>query len=206
MSQTEKKIIYTSLIIIIIFSSILIYKIEKTSYYDEDVYNQVYKEYEQIVSINTNDNFSNSTKRNNTIYISKNSTGNTYTTIGVIEISKINISYPIINECTEENLNIAPAKLVGPAPNTTGNLVIVAHNNWNKEFFSNLYKLENDDIVELTDTSGNKLSYKVYDKYEIKQDNFDCLNQDTDGKTELTLITCVKYHKSKRLVVKCIAI
>lgn len=51
----------------------------------------------------------------------------------------------------------------------------------------------------------NTLTYKVYDIFEIKQNDFSCLNQNTNGNIELTLITCIKYQKSKRLIVKCIA-
>lgn len=206
----NKKLIFFLLLMIIIFSSILIYKIEQTPKYDPELYAQIYKEYEHIISISSssqkNENITiNSTEKKEPIVIFKNSSGNTYGVIGTIEIPKINVSYPIINSCTEENLNIAPTKLLGPIINTPGNLVIVGHNNWNKEFFSNLHKLENGDTLELTDTKGNKLTYKVYDKYQIKQDDFSCLEQNTDGKTELTLITCIKYQKSKRLVVKCVA-
>jgi hypothetical protein len=68
------------------------------------------------------------------------------------------------------------------------------------------FKLEKDDIVELTDMYGKKLTYKVYDIYEVKQTDFSCLNQETNGNIELTLITCIKYQKNKRLIVKCIAI
>lgn len=201
----DKKIICFLLLIIIICSSILIYKINKTYAYDEKIYNEVYQEYEEIIDTNVNQS-TNANLKKQPIYISKNSTGSTYRTAAVIDIPRINISYPVINDYSEANLNIAPTKFVGPEPNQIGNFVIVAHNNWNKEFFSNLYKLEEDDIVELTDVSGNKFSYKVYDKYQIKQDDFSCLNQDTNGKVELTLITCVKNKKNKRLVVKCIAI
>lgn len=200
-----KKVVYSLLFIIIICSSILIYKINKTYAYDEKMYNEVYKEYEEIKNTTINPSTHNSSKKQ-TIYISKNSTGSTYRTAAVIDIPKINISYPVINDYSEANLNIAPTKFVGPEANQIGNFVIVAHNNWNKEFFSNLYKLENNDIVTLTDNSRNEQHYKVYDKYEINQDDFSCLNQDTNGKVELTLLTCVKYHKNKRLVVKCIAI
>lgn len=204
----DKKIICFLLLIIIICSSILIYKINKTPEYDEKVYNEVYQEYENIINPTNTSNISQSTNgssKSETIYIYKNSTGNTYRTIAVINIPKINISYPVINDYSEANLKIAPTKFAGPEPNQVGNFVIVGHNNWNKEFFSNLDKLENDDIIELTDLSGNKISYKVYDKYQIKQNDFSCLNQKTNGKIELTLITCVKHQKNKRLIVKCIA-
>lgn len=211
MNKNEKKFIYVSLIIIILFSSILLYKIETTPKYDQEVYEQIYKEYEQIASIS-----SDTKKETDITYTQSNSTAtssevlgnvnsNSYSTIAIIDIPKINITYPVVNECTDSNLEIAPTKLVGPTANTVGNFVIVAHNNWNQEFFSNLHKLEKNDIVNLTDVSGKQLTYKVYEKSEIAQDDFSCLNQNTNDKIELTLITCVKYHKSKRLIVKCVA-
>lgn len=205
----RNKFIYFLLLIIIIGSSILIYKIEQTAAYDPKIYEQVYNEYEQITSISTasasNISSASSSIKKKITYISKTASGTSYRTIAAINIPKINISYPIINDYSEENLNIAPTKFVGPEPNTIGNFVIVGHNNWNKDFFSNLYKLEKDDIVELTDMNGKKINYKVYDKYEVKQNDFSCLNQNTNGNIELTLITCIKYQKSKRLIVKCIA-
>ena len=120
-------------------------------------------------------------------------------------MNKINISYPILKTCTEDNLKIAPTKLVGPVlPNSIGNFVIVAHNRYTDEFFSNLHKLEKNDLVYITNLSGQKTTYTVLDKYEIEEDDFSCLNQDTNGEIELTLMTCIKYKKDKRLIVKCI--
>ena len=40
-----------------------------------------------------------------------------FTIIGIIEIKKINISYPIISDISEEFLKIAPCKIYGPMPN-----------------------------------------------------------------------------------------
>lgn len=204
----KNKFICILLLIIIVGSNILIYKINKSSAYNPETYNQVYKEYEQITNISNN--FINALNNDlsiskHTTYISKTLSDRAPTTIAAINIPKINISYPVINDYSEENLNIAPVKYIGPEPNTIGNFVIVGHNNWNKTFFSNLHKLEKNDIVELTDIYGNKITYKVYDKYEVNQDDFSCLDQNTNGNIELTLITCIKYQKSKRLIVKCIA-
>ena len=208
-----RKAVCFLLCIIIICSAILIYKIKQTPEYDSIIYNEVYKEYEQISTVsedntNVDSSLSNHTQTpsTSTIYITKNSSGDTYRTLGVIEIPKINISYPVINDYSEANLNIAPTKFVGPNLNESGNLVIVGHNNRNKEFFSNLNKLENDDIVKLIDHNNNTKEYKVYKSYEIKQTDYSCLDQNTKGKSELTLITCVKSSKKKRLVVKCVAI
>lgn len=205
----KNKIMCILLLIIIIGSNVLIYKINKSLAYDSKVYEQVYDEYEKITSISTDkENNSSSVSllnNKNVTYISKTATGNTYRTIAVINISKIKVNYPVINDYSETNLNIAPTKYVGPEPNTIGNFVIVGHNNWNKDFFSNLKELEIDDIVELTDMNGSTLTYKVYDIFEVKQNDFSCLNQNTNGNIELTLITCIKHQKSKRLIVKCIA-
>ena len=55
------------------------------------------------------------------------------------------------------------------------------------------------------DNRGKSLSYKVYDKYEVQETDLSCTSQETDGRTEVTLITCTK-NKKKRLVVKARAI
>ena len=205
MTKTDKKTIYILLITIIIFSSILIYKIETTTEYDKDLYEQVYTEYKQIsdISSDTSKTTDVSSSDTNDVHVPQNET-KFYSIDAILEIPKIDISYPVIGEYTESNLNIAPTKLAGPEPNKIGNYVIIAHNNWNNDFFSNLHKLEKNDTVKLTDTSGKTSTYSVYDIYEINQNDFSCLDQDTNKKTELTLITCVKYKKDKRLVVKCI--
>ena len=206
------KLICILLLIIIISSGLLLIRINNVPVYDKEVYNQIYQEYEEIKSstnnstVNSDVSLSTFNSKNKPIRTFKNATGNTYRTIGVIDIPKINLSYPVINDYSETNLNIAPTKFVGPEINEVGNFVIVGHNNWNREFFSNLNKLEKDDIVNLTDHNKVTQSYKVYDIYEVKQDDFSSLNQNTNGKIELTLITCIKYQKNKRLVVKCVAI
>ena len=206
----KNKFICFLLLIIIIGSSVLIHKINQNTAYDPEIYEQVYSEYEEITKASTttkNDISSvSSSIPKKTIYISKNeSSSNRYKTSGAIHIPKINVSYPIINDYSEENLNIAPTKFTGPEPNTIGNFVIVGHNNWNKSFFSNLHKLEKGDIVELTDMNYKKLTYKVQDKYKVEQNDFSCIDQNTNGNIELTLLTCIKHQKNKRLIIKCIA-
>jgi len=206
MTKNEKKIIYILFCIIIIFSSILILKIE-TSEYDKDTYAQVYEEYEEIMSNISLD--SSQIKDDMETHRNTNDT-EIYTidytpksTVAVIEIPDINISYPVINEYTEKNVNIAPTKLAGPGPNEIGNFVIVGHNTWDNKYFSNLHKLEKYDIVELKDTSGKKVLYRVYELGEIEQNDLSCLEQETNGEKHLTLITCIKNKPNKRLVVKC---
>lgn len=45
------------------------------------------------------------------------------------------------------------------------------------------------------------VEYSVYDTYIVNPDNTDCTSQLTDGKTEITLITCTATGK-QRFVVK----
>ena len=122
--------------------------------------------------------------------------------IGIVEIKSIGISYPIISECTDENLNISPCKFFGPNPNEIGNLCIVAHNYNNYKFFSQINTLNFGNIITIYDLNGKKIDYYVYDKFEINYDDLECTNQDTNGNREITLITCNNIEKTRRIVVK----
>lgn len=71
--------------------------------------------------------------------------------------------------------------------------------------FGRLHELENGDIVTLEDMSGRVLQYAVYDRYVVDPDDTSCTSQHTNGRKELTLITCTNYG-TERLVVKCKAV
>ena len=83
-----------------------------------------------------------------------------------------------------------------------GNLVIVGHNYKNGKFFGNLKKLTKGDNIFLLSSKGNAQVYKVYDTYIVDETDMSCTSQETNGKIELTLITCDD-DNTKRLVVKC---
>ena len=137
--------------------------------------------------------------------------GTEYYTAGVLSIPKISITYPIIasensdSATITELLKISLTKYWGPEPNQVGNLCIVGHNYNNKKFFGRLSELENGDTIELTDNSGQTIKYSVYDSYIVNPTNMECTSQLTDGKTEITLITCTPNGK-QRLVVKARAL
>ena len=76
--------------------------------------------------------------------------------IGIIEISKINLRYPIISETSDEFLQIAPCKFSGPNINTYGNFCIAGHNFDNGMFFSNLFLLNINDIIDIYNLNRNK--------------------------------------------------
>lgn len=207
MDKGEKKLICFLLMGIIIGSSILIFKIKSESEYDEALYDEIYSEYEEILAKESypEKDEKNTVKKDNTIYLNSNSKGQKYRVAGQIHIPKIDVNYPIVYETSDEYLKIAPTKLFGPDVNQPGNVCIVGHNYKNEQFFSRLSELENNDKINLLDNKGKRVSYLVYDKYEVSETDLSCTNQNTNGEMEATLITCTK-KKDKRLVVKCRAI
>ena len=133
--------------------------------------------------------------------------GYQYFTIATINIPKINVTYPIIDgpthsaEETEDLLKISPTKFWGPEPNEVGNFCIVGHNYRNSRFFSKVPTLVEGDTIEITDLSGKTIKYKVYTKYQVDPSDVNCTSQLTNGRREITLITCTDDSKY-RVVVK----
>lgn len=129
-----------------------------------------------------------------------------YATIATINIPKINVEYPILDgetdsvEETEALLKISPTKFWGPEPNEVGNFCIVGHNYRNTRFFSKVPTLENGDIIEITDLTGRKISYRVYNKYTVDPTDVSCTSQLTNGNKEITLITCTNDSKMRVIV------
>ena len=137
--------------------------------------------------------------------------GTRYYTIARINIPSIDCDYPILNmidpteEQMEEVLKISPVKFWGADPNEVGNFCIVGHNYRDTRFFSKVPTLENGDLIEITDLSGKTINYQVYNKYEVVPEDTSCTSQLTDGKKEITLITCTNDNKH-RVIVKARAI
>ena len=127
--------------------------------------------------------------------------GQVYKPIATIRISKINIYYPILSETTDELLKKAPTKFMYGEPNEVGNFCIAGHNYRNKKFFSKVPTLENGDIIEITDTKGRTVKYTVYNKYTVTADDMSPVSQLTNGRKDITLITCTNDSK-ERVIVK----
>ena len=133
------------------------------------------------------------------------SNGNSYESEAIFEYPKLGIKYPILTDDSEASLKISLCKFWGPAPNTEGNYVIVGHNYKSGKMFGKLYQAQNGDNVTLKDYSGNEKVYKVYDMYTVDPTDLGCTSQMTNGKKELTLITCTEYGQRRR-VIKCVEI
>lgn len=115
-------------------------------------------------------------------------------------IPKINLETNILKEYTEEGMDICVSKFWGPEPNEVGNFCIVGHN-YNKEnMFSDLINLNIGDEIYLIDNKNGKITYTIFDIYKVKPQNTSPLDQNTNGKRIITLITCVNYSNSRLIV------
>lgn len=131
-------------------------------------------------------------------YVAKN--GQTYDIVGIVKIPAIDLEYPILSETSDALLKVSVCKFWGPEPNQVGNLCIAGHNYTNTRAFSQIYKLEKGDIIEITDLSGKTLKYEVYTHYVVKSNDTTPTSQITHGKKEVTLITCTNGLKERRIV------
>ena len=137
----------------------------------------------------------------NTVYKTK--SGTEYRVDSILNIPSLEIKYPVLSPSNDELLKISINKFWGGEPNTVGNYCIVGHNYDGKDiFFGKLHRIQNGDIVELQDKTGKIVKYKVYNTYTVEPTDVACTSQLTNGKTEMTLITCNNGGKT-RLIVKC---
>lgn len=124
-----------------------------------------------------------------------------YKVIGIINIPKIGIEYPILEKTNKESLDLSITKFWGEKINQKGNVVLAGHNRLNNTMFGKIDKLENGDIIELTDSQMITVKYQVFDKYIIDPNDIDCIFPVDENAREVTLITCSNRDKN-RLVVK----
>lgn len=129
--------------------------------------------------------------------------GYTYYTIATISIPKINVNYSIIQGETgseaeiDELLKMSPCKLDGPEPNKVGNFCVVGHNYRNTRFFSKVPTLQIGDTFTITDLTGKTIEYEIYKTYVVVPEDVSCLDPETQGKKEVTLITCTNDSKQR---------
>lgn len=123
--------------------------------------------------------------------------------IGKLEIPKINLSTYILSETNDDTLNKSVTKLCGPNINEAGNFCVLGHNYNKTTMFGKLKNLKIKDTITLTNMYGQKVEYVVCDIYKVYPNEVECLNQETYGEREVTLITCTT-GAIKRLVVKAI--
>lgn len=128
-----------------------------------------------------------------------------YPVIAKLEIPKINLETYVISEYSSQALGVSVTKFYGCNPNEVGNFCIAGHNYVTKNMFHNLKKLDIGDTFTLIDSHHQEEMYKIYLIETVEPDETQCLSQKTEGRVEVTLITCTN-DSSKRIIVKAMKI
>jgi LPXTG-site transpeptidase (sortase) family protein len=123
-----------------------------------------------------------------------------FTVLGTIEIPKTGIKYPVLNSYSPKALETAVCYYYGPGLNEVGNTTIAGHNYRNGAFFGKNKQLSNGDIIYITDNSGKKVTYTIYNIYTTTPNDAEYITRDTDGKREISLTTCTDDSKSRLII------
>lgn len=124
-----------------------------------------------------------------------------YRVIGIINIPKIDIEYPILEKNTNETMKYSIGRYFGGSINSFGNVSLAGHNNYSGTMFGKTKYLEKGDIIELTDLNNVTIQYEVYDIFTTDPNDVSVLETTDDSIREVTLITC-KNGREQRLIVK----
>ena len=127
---------------------------------------------------------------------------NGFDVAGTIEIPATGLKCPILEQYTysPKALETSVVVLYGAGLNQPGNTTIAGHNYRNGLFFSNNKKLNIGDKIYITDSSGRRVAYTIYNKYEADENESDYITRDTQGVTEISLTTCTDDSKARIII------
>lgn len=136
------------------------------------------------------------------------SSGYKYQVQATISIPKIGVNQDVVIGQTgtvaetEALLKQFLTRFWGAEPNEVGNYCIAGHNYWDTRFFSKVPTLEKGDLIYITDVAEERtITYEVYEKKIVEIDDVSDTSQKTEGKKEVTLITCTN-DSSGRYIIK----
>lgn len=155
---------------------------------------------DKTIEGNTDVDIGNVVKGNETVLGAKKTYLENYEVKGIIEIPKTGIKYPILQPVTKRSLELAVAILYGPGLNEVGNTVILGHNYRNNLFFSDNDRLSNGDKILITDQTGTTITYEVYRKFEVDQNDSEYMTRDTENRREISLSTCTDDAKARIVI------
>lgn len=121
-----------------------------------------------------------------------------YRYIGILEITTLELSLPVMEEWDEQRLKIAPCRYKGSI--YEDNLIIAGHNY--ARHFSPIKNLPVGTEVTFTDVEKNVFRYQIS---EIELLNEAKVEEMVTGDWNLTLFTCT-YGGEDRYAVRCVAI
>lgn len=123
-----------------------------------------------------------------------------YEVEGQLVIEKIGVKLNILAKYSMPALEVSIAHFCGPKINEPGNFCIVGH-----DYVNMLAKLSNlkkgDTFYMISRTTKKKVNYKVESVYIVSPKDLSCLEQNKDGKREVTIITCAP-GGAKRIICK----
>ena len=123
-----------------------------------------------------------------------------FTVLGRMEIPKIDLDLPVLERATKNSLEQSIGVLMGPGLNQVGNTLIVGHNYRNGTFFSRNDELENGDSIYITDNSGTRIEYEIYNVYTTSSEDVSYMTRETAGKREVSLSTCTDDSRYRLII------
>ena len=123
-----------------------------------------------------------------------------FTVLGRMEIPKIDLDLRVLERATKNSLEQSIGVLMGPGLNQVGNTLIVGHNYRNGTFFSRNDELENGDSIYITDNSGTRIEYEIYNVYTTSSEDVSYMTRETAGKREVSLSTCTDDSRYRLII------
>lgn len=120
-----------------------------------------------------------------------------YLVIGTIEIPSINLSYPIVKDINKESMKNALVLLYGDNLNKTGNIVLAGH----AYLILDVNKLKTNDEIIITDTTGTRIIYYVYNNFLADKNDASFYKRNTNNLKEITISTCTENNKEQRHII-----
>lgn len=119
-----------------------------------------------------------------------------------ITIAKINKTLDVSDGSVENNRWVVSKTGVSYLTTSgevgrVGNAVIYGHNT--QGILGGLWRVQNGDIVEISDDRGRVYKYEIFERKEIKPTQVEILNQTDDSR--LTIYTCSGFLDTARFVV-----
>lgn len=120
-----------------------------------------------------------------------------YAVEGKLEMPPVNLQYPVLEQMTNANeLEVSIAIQYGVGLNKVGNTVLIGHNYRSGLFFGSNKNMNIGDVIYITDTAtGTRVAYQIYNKYTTEESDTSYYNRNTDGKREVSLVTCQSNNK-----------
>lgn len=169
------------------FDTLVVQVTDENTQPENNVVNETTQENNQQQNNNNNNNTNNNSNSTTTIDLYYKG----FKVAGKLEMPTINIRYPILSENNKaETIEVSIVKIYGPEINTPGNVVIAGHNYNNGLFFGKNKNLQIGDKIYITDMTGKKLEYTIYNKYYTPEGDYSYMTRDTKGEIEVTLYTC----------------